>query len=205
MEHDPEDIWRSVLDTGREALLKSDSRASDLAGVGIANQRETTLVWNRRTGKPIHNAIVWQDRRTAPQCAKLKAQGLESMVSERTGLLLDPYFSATKIALAARQCRERARACRAGRACLRHGRQLPHLAIDRRPDARHRRHQRLAHAAAQHSFGPMGRRASEAVSGAARHDAGSSRLRSGFWGRPKRSTSAWRCRSAALPGISRRP
>jgi len=98
VEHNPKDIWRSVLDTGRAALLKSNSNASDLAGVGIANQRETTLVWNRKTGKPIHNAIVWQDRRTAPHCAKLKAQGLESLVSERTGLLLDPYFSATKIA-----------------------------------------------------------------------------------------------------------
>src|SRR5271169_1105673 len=98
VEHDPEEIWRSVLNTGREALLKSNSKPSDLAGVGIANQRETTLVWNRRTGKPIHNAVVWQDRRTAPLCAKLKEQGLESMVSERTGLRLDPYFSATKIA-----------------------------------------------------------------------------------------------------------
>ena len=98
VEHDPEDIWRSVLETGREALLKSNSCVSDLAGVGIANQRETTLIWNRGTGKPIHNAIVWQDRRTAPQCAELKAQGVESMVSERTGLLLDPYFSASKIA-----------------------------------------------------------------------------------------------------------
>ncbi len=98
VEHDPEDIWRSVLETGREALLKSNSNASDVAGVGIANQRETTLVWNRKTGKPIHNAIVWQDRRTTPHCAKLKAQGLENMVAERTGLLLDPYFSATKIA-----------------------------------------------------------------------------------------------------------
>ena len=98
VEHDPEDIWRSVLETGREALRKSDSEASNLSGVGIANQRETTLVWNRKTGKPIANAIVWQDRRTAPLCARLKAQGLEGMVSERTGLLLDPYFSATKIA-----------------------------------------------------------------------------------------------------------
>ena len=98
VEHDPEDIWRSVLETGREALRISQSNASDLAGVGIANQRETTLVWNRRTGKPIHNAIVWQDRRTGPHCAKLREQGLESLVAERTGLLLDPYFSATKIA-----------------------------------------------------------------------------------------------------------
>jgi glycerol kinase len=98
VERNPDDIWRSVLETGREALLKSDSRFSELVGLGIANQRETALVWNRRTGKPIHNAIVWQDRRTAPLCTKLKEQGLESMVSERTGLLLDPYFSATKIA-----------------------------------------------------------------------------------------------------------
>ncbi len=98
VEHDPEDIWRSVLATGREALVQSNSGSSDLAGVGIANQRETTLVWNCRTGKPIHNAIVWQDRRTAPHCAKLKAEGLERLVAERTGLLLDPYFSATKIA-----------------------------------------------------------------------------------------------------------
>ncbi len=98
VEHDPEDIWRSVLETGREALIRSNSNTSDLAGVGIANQRETTLVWNRKTGKPIHNAIVWQDRRTALHCAKLKAEGLERLVAERTGLLLDPYFSATKIA-----------------------------------------------------------------------------------------------------------
>ncbi len=98
VEHDPEDIWRGILETGREALLKSGSDASDFAGVGIANQRETTLVWNRKTGKPIHNAIVWQDRRTAPYCAKLKAEGFEGLVAERTGLLLDPYFSATKIA-----------------------------------------------------------------------------------------------------------
>src|SRR5579871_5697163 len=87
VEHDPEDIWRTVLETGREALRKSDSGAADLAAVGIANQRETTLVWNRRTGKPIHNAIVWQDRRTAQLCAELTAQGVESLVSDRTGLL----------------------------------------------------------------------------------------------------------------------
>ena len=98
VEHDPEAIWQSVLETGREALRGWSGEASDVAGVGIANQRETTLVWNRKTAKPIHNAIVWQDRRTAPLCAKLKAEGLESLVAERTGLLLDPYFSATKIA-----------------------------------------------------------------------------------------------------------
>jgi glycerol kinase len=98
VEHDPEDIWRSTLATAREALRKADLPASALAGLGIANQRETTLVWNRVTGRPIHNAIVWQDRRTAALCADLKARGCEPMIAERTGLLLDPYFSATKIA-----------------------------------------------------------------------------------------------------------
>jgi glycerol kinase len=98
VEHDPEDIWRSTLATAREALRKADLTPASLAGVGIANQRETTLVWNRATGRPIHNAIVWQDRRTADVCADLQARGYERLVAERTGLLLDPYFSATKIA-----------------------------------------------------------------------------------------------------------
>ncbi|MGA2795211.1 MAG: glycerol kinase GlpK [Roseiarcus sp.] len=98
VEHDPEDIWRSTLATVREALSKASLAPSALAGVGIANQRETTLVWNRKTGRAIHNAIVWQDRRTAELCADLRSQGLERLVAERTGLLLDPYFSATKIA-----------------------------------------------------------------------------------------------------------
>jgi glycerol kinase len=97
VEHDPENLWGSALATGREALRKADLAPSALAGLGIANQRETTLIWNRRTGQPIHNAIVWQDRRTAALCADLKARGCEPMIAERTGLLLDPYFSATKI------------------------------------------------------------------------------------------------------------
>lgn len=98
VEHDPEDIWRSTLATAREALHKADIAPSILAGVEIANQRETTLVWSRKTGQPIHNAIVWQDRRTAELCAGYKSRGQERLVTERTGLLLDPYFSATKIA-----------------------------------------------------------------------------------------------------------
>jgi glycerol kinase len=97
VEHDPEDIWRSTLATVREALAKANLAPSALAGIGIANQRETTLVWNRKTGRPIHNAIVWQDRRTADLCADLRSRGLEGFVAERTGLVLDPYFSATKI------------------------------------------------------------------------------------------------------------
>ena len=98
VEHDPEDIWRTVLETCRIALSKAGISARDLAGIGITNQRETTVVWERATGKPIHNAIVWQDRRTAETCMALKAGGHEAMVTAKTGLLLDPYFSGTKIA-----------------------------------------------------------------------------------------------------------
>ncbi len=98
VEHDPDDIWRTVLATARAALADAGLGAAEIAGIGITNQRETTLVWDRGTGQPIHRAIVWQDRRTAEVCARLKAEGHEAAVSARTGLLLDPYFSATKIA-----------------------------------------------------------------------------------------------------------
>ena len=98
VEHDPEDIWRDVLATARQAITDSGVGAGGIAGIGITNQRETTLVWDRATGKPIHNAIVWQDRRTADICARLKAAGAEMDVRTRTGLLLDPYFSGTKLA-----------------------------------------------------------------------------------------------------------
>ena len=98
VEHDPEEIWSSVLATAQNAMAKAGLAAKDIAGIGITNQRETTIVWDRATGKPLHNAIVWQDRRTADLCESLKAQQHELRVSARTGLLLDPYFSATKIA-----------------------------------------------------------------------------------------------------------
>ena len=92
VEHDPEDIWNTTLSTARKA-----AEGASIAAIGITNQRETTVVWDRHTGKPIHNAIVWQDRRTAEICVQLKAEGNEAMVSEKTGLLLDPYFSGTKL------------------------------------------------------------------------------------------------------------
>ena len=98
VEHEPEDIWESVLATAREAIAKGGLSAADIAGIGITNQRETTLIWDRRTGRAIHRAIVWQDRRTAKACANLVAAGHEDLVAERTGLRIDPYFSATKIA-----------------------------------------------------------------------------------------------------------
>ena len=96
VEHDPEQIWRDTLDTARDVL--GQIGIGRVAGIGITNQRETIVVWDRSTGEPIHRAIVWQDRRTADECARLKSEGAEPLVRDRTGLLLDPYFSATKIA-----------------------------------------------------------------------------------------------------------
>ena len=98
VEHDLEEIWQSVLETCRAVLVKAGVGAQDIAAIGITNQRETTAVWERATGKPIHKAIVWQDRRTADTCAALKAAGHEKLFAARTGLLLDPYFSGTKVA-----------------------------------------------------------------------------------------------------------
>ena len=97
VEHDPEEIWASQLSTAQEALAKAALQASDIAAIGITNQRETTVLWNRRTGRAIHNAIVWQDRRTEPLCVQLRAQGLAEQVRRSTGLVIDPYFSGTKI------------------------------------------------------------------------------------------------------------
>ncbi len=98
VEHNPEDLWTTTVSTCRFAIEKAGAEPADIAAIGITNQRETTVVWDRATGQPIHNAIVWQDRRTAETCAHLKASGHEPAVSEKTGLLLDPYFSGTKIA-----------------------------------------------------------------------------------------------------------
>ena len=98
VEHDPEDIWASVIATAKAALAQAGLTAGGIAAIGITNQRETTLIWDRATGKPIHNAIVWQDRRTEDVCARLRAAGHESAIAAKTGLVLDPYFSATKIA-----------------------------------------------------------------------------------------------------------
>jgi glycerol kinase len=96
VEHDPEEIWKSVLDVSKKAISACDS--SEIAGLGITNQRETTLIWDRETGECVHRAIVWQDRRTADYCQKLKDKGAEQTVQQKTGLKLDPYFSGTKVA-----------------------------------------------------------------------------------------------------------
>lgn len=98
VEHDPEDIWAATVDVCRQVMAQKDVGAGDVAAIGITNQRETTLLWDRKTGRPIHKAIVWQDRRTAEACRKLTADGLEDTVRRKTGLVIDPYFSGTKIA-----------------------------------------------------------------------------------------------------------
>src|ERR1039457_1617889 len=98
VEHEPEDIWTSTVATCREALRKANVTAKDIAAIGITNQRETTVVWDRATGTAVHRAIVWQDRRTADICARLKSEGHEPAISAKTGLIIDPYFSGTKVA-----------------------------------------------------------------------------------------------------------
>lgn len=97
VEHDPQEIWRTTLQVMREAMDRADATAGDIAAIGITNQRETTVMWERATGRPVANAIVWQDRRTARLCEQLRSAGLEPLVQERTGLLIDAYFSGTKV------------------------------------------------------------------------------------------------------------
>jgi glycerol kinase len=98
VEHEPEDLWTTTLETCRSAMRKAGADARDIVAIGIANQRETTLLWHRGTGRPVHRAIVWQDRRTADVCARLREAGREPLFAAKTGLLLDPYFSGTKLA-----------------------------------------------------------------------------------------------------------
>lgn len=98
VEHDPEEIWQTTLDVSRKTFAEAEKTGGEIAAIGITNQRETTIIWDRADGKPIHNAIVWQDRRTAAVCNKLREDGFEKEVMARTGLLLDPYFSASKAA-----------------------------------------------------------------------------------------------------------
>ena len=115
VEHDPEEIWSTTVATARAVMAKVNARAGQIAALGITNQRETTIVWDRVTGRPIHNAIVWQDRRTADVCAALRQAGHEPTIAARTGLLLDPYFSATKIAWLLDHVEGAREAARAGR------------------------------------------------------------------------------------------
>src|SRR4051812_5360074 len=98
VEHDPDDLWQTTMSVARRAVADAQLGASDIAAIGIANQRETTVLWHRDSGKPIYNAIVWQDRRTTEWCRRMRAKVGDQELSRRTGLLFDPYFSASKIA-----------------------------------------------------------------------------------------------------------
>ncbi len=118
VEHDAEQIAQHSLAVLREALAKADGGAKEVAGIGITNQRETTVLWERATGRPLSRAIVWQDRRTAPRCEALRAAGHEAMVTARTGLLLDPYFSATKLAWMLEHIQGAREAAEAGQLCF---------------------------------------------------------------------------------------
>jgi glycerol kinase len=118
VEHDAEEIWKTVVSTARLAIDAAGISAGDLAGIGITNQRETVVLWERATGKPLGRAIVWQDRRTAPMCEALRARGLEATFTAKTGLLLDPYFSGTKLAWMLNQDPTRRARAEAGELCF---------------------------------------------------------------------------------------
>ncbi len=118
VEHDPEEIWSSVVSVCKRAVRNAKLKMSDIAAIGITNQRETTVMWDRKTGKAVHNAIVWQDRRTSDYCAKLKKKGLENTFRLKTGLLLDPYFSGTKVNWLLENKRGLREKCEAGRICF---------------------------------------------------------------------------------------
>lgn len=118
VEQDPEVLWQTTLLAGREALTQAGLAGSDIAAIGITNQRETTLVWDRMSGQCFHNAIVWQDRRTVPQCDQMREDGMEQLVARATGLVIDPYFSATKLAWLLREIPELEKAAAAGNACF---------------------------------------------------------------------------------------
>ncbi len=176
VEHDPEDLWSSTVATCREAMRKAGATASDIAAIGITNQRETTLVWDRATGQPLHRAIVWQDRRTADACTSLRERGHEPAFAAKTGLLLDPYFSGTKLAWLLDHVPDARGAGRARRTRLRHGRHVPVMATHRRQGARNRCHQRVAHVAVRHSSRPLGRRTLGAARRAEKCPAGRARF-----------------------------
>ena len=143
------EIWATQSSVFTEVLAKSGLHSEQIAAIGITNQRETTVVWEKATGKPIYNAIVWQCRRTAAICEELKARGLEEYVRENTGLVLDAYFSGTKVKWILDNV-EGAREGNERRALVRHHRHLAGVEDDQRRGARHRPDQRLTHHALQH-------------------------------------------------------
>ncbi len=156
VEHDPEAIWDSQLAVAKKVIADAGASPDDIAAIGITNQRETTVVWDKNTGKPVQNAIVWQSRITAGYCDELKAAGHEAKFREKTGLPVDAYFSGTKIRHILKNNPGRAGEGGGRRAALRHRRQLPHLAPDRGQGARRRLLEREPHAPVQHPHARLG-------------------------------------------------
>ena len=150
VEHDANEIWATQLGVALSAMNKIGARAEDIAAIGIANQRETTIVWDKETGEPICHAIVWQCRRTSEYCDELKARGLTEMFRAKTGLILDAYFSATKLKWILDNV--------PGAAALRHRGNVAHLEADLRKGTYHRLLQRQPHHDVQHPHAGMGRR-----------------------------------------------
>ncbi len=172
VEHDAQEIWDVTRRVAREALDDAGVGGNDLAGIGITNQRETAVAWDRESGRPLHRAIVWQDRRTAGRCDELRAAGHEPMFRERTGLVLDAYFSGTKYEWLLRHGGVDARAA------LGHDRLLARLQADRSP--RLRLLERVAHAAVQHPRAALGRGTVRPARRAGRLAARAGRERSGI-------------------------
>ena len=156
VEHDPRDIWSTQAGVAAEALTKAGISADDIAAIGITNQRETTVVWDRTTGEPICNAIVWQDRRTAAICDRLRKQKLERVIRRKTGLVDRRVLLRHEGPVDAAEREGRAREGESGRARVRHRRLVARVESHRRQGARHRREQRVAHDAVQHREGRSG-------------------------------------------------
>ena len=205
VEHEPEDIWTSTLATCREAMKKANVTAKDIAAIGITNQRETTVVWDRATGKAIHRAIVWQDRRTADICARLKSRRPRARDHGQDRPDHRPLFLRHQGGVDSRPRARRARARRARRAAVRHRRLLPAVAAHRRQGPRHRRHQRLAHAAVQHPHRRVGRRTPENPARAARDAARGEGFLRPISATARPNCSAAPSRSPASPATSRPP
>jgi glycerol kinase len=141
VEHNALTIWETQLQVARKVLMDTGISASQVAGIGITNQRETTVLWNRDTGIPVFNAIVWQDRRTSDICQKLQEAGHEPTITAKTGLIADAYFSATKIRWILDNVAGAQELAQSGKTCLRHHRYLAGMETHRRPAAHYRCHQ----------------------------------------------------------------
>lgn len=155
VEHDANEIWTTQLGVALSAMNQIGASASDIAAIGITNQRETTIVWDRETGEPVYHAIVWQCRRTSAYCDELKARGLTETFRAKTGLVIDAYFSATKLKWIWTTCPARGKG-RGRAAAVRHGGDLAHLEADLRPGPCDRLHQRQPHDAVQHPHAGVG-------------------------------------------------